>query len=425
MSIATTFEFLKHDDYALTLLGVGVVILAARALGWLFVRMHQPRVIGEVIAGILLGPTLLGGFSEDLFPLDARPMLRMLAVVGVVVFMFLVGLELDLGLLSRDRRRLAGGVALGGNLLPFALGIALAYALYPMHDDADFLPFALFIGLAMSITAFPVLARILVERGIWDKPLGVVAMAAAAIDDVLAWSWLAFVVAIITSNGAWDLPVICALAVAFTVIMIKVVRPLLRRFADRDVDPTILSLVFVGVFVCSFATSAIGIHEIFGAFLFGAVFPRGELAHQIRSRLETVTLFLLPVFFVTAGLNVDIRGLSSDALWAFPLILLVAFGGKFAGAILGATTQGIRPRDALGIGALMNTRGLTELIVLSVGLQLGVLDTELYSLFVLMAVTTTVVTAPLLALIKPDPYLATDDAAEPSPRWRFRGRFAD
>ena len=385
---------------------MAVVIVVARAVGALFRRFHQPPVIGEVVAGIALGPSLLGDWSNGLFPLETRPLLRILASLGLVLFMFLVGLEMDLGHLGDgQRRRISGGVAFLGTALPFALGMALATVLHPDHGVGDFLPFALFIGAAMSTTAFPVLARILQERQLYDTPLGVLTMASAAGDDVLTWATLAVVVAIVASTGAWTLPYILVLSVGFGVLMVLGVRPALARFRDRPMGTGELVLVVAGVLAAAFATSAIGIHEIFGAFLLGAVFPRGPLAEAVGERLRSVAAILLPVFFVTTGLNVDIGGLGLEGLWQLALILLVACAGKLIGGGAGARMQGLPRRESLALGVLMNTRGLTELVVLNIGRDLGVLDGPLFTLLVIMAVLTTVATAPLLAVIKPDPWL--------------------
>jgi Kef-type K+ transport system membrane component KefB len=398
------FVFLRHDHVTLTLLGVAVVLVAARLAGRFFERIGEPPVIGEVIAGLALGPSVLGGYSTALFPLEARPLLTMLATLGLVTFMFLIGLEMNLHHL-RGRHRIAGGVALSGTVVPFAFGVLLASALYRSHTTGRFLPFALFLGAAMSITAFPVLVRILRERGLHDKPLGVVATACAAGDDVLTWATLALVVAIVSSSGIWDLPYILGLSIAFAGFLICVVRPRLARYADRAVDNSALSTVVVGLLVCSYATAAIGIHEIFGAFLLGVVFPRGALADGVRDRLQSFAHVLLPVFFVTTGLNVNVGRVGLAGVWQLGLILVVAFGSKILGSMIGARTQGLALRESVALGVIMNTRGLTELVVLNIGRDLGILDPTLFTLLVLMAVITTLATGPLLAAIKPDPYL--------------------
>jgi Kef-type K+ transport system membrane component KefB len=402
---AAGFVLFHNDQYTVTLLGMAVVVMVARLAGALFRRIRQPPVIGEVIAGIALGPSLLGPYSTMLFPLQARPLLKILATLGLVTFMFFVGLEMDVRHLGGGGRRVSSGVAVAGTIVPFGLGMLLGLALYPIHRHAGLLPFCLFMGAAMSITAFPVLARILIERKLDDTPLGVVTMAAAAGDDVLTWATLALVVAIISSSGAWQLPYICALAIIFGAVMVKVVRPRLERFGDRSLDATSMSVIVAGVLVCSFITSAIGIHEIFGAFLLGAVFPRGRLAEEVRTQLDSVALILLPIFFVATGLGVDIGRIGLPGLWQLGLILLVACVGKLAGASLGARSQRLALRESVALGVLMNTRGLTELVVLGIGRDLGILDQQLFTLLVLMAVITTVATGPLLSVVRPDPFL--------------------
>jgi Kef-type K+ transport system membrane component KefB len=396
-------EFLRHDPFTLTLLGVAVVVVLARLAGLLFERLHQPPVVGEVIVGILLGPMLLGDVSESLFPSDGRPLLKMLATLGLVLFMFLVGLELDLHHLT-SRTGLVATVAVIGTIVPFALGMGLGGILHPYHDDKPLLPFALFLGASMSITALPVLVRILSERGLQATPLGTVATACAAGDDLMTWTSLAAVIAIVESSGGWDVPYTMVGSVVFCLLMIKVVGPMLRRLTDAPLTDTMLSAVMAAILACSFLTATLGVHEVFGAFLLGAVFPRGACSEAIRDRLSSLTHFLLPVFFVVSGLSVDLSA-SGDGLWQFGLILVVACAGKLLGVTVAARVQGLRPRESLALGVLMNTRGLTELIVLNIGLQLGVLDTELFSALVLMAVITTVATSPLLGIIKPDPSL--------------------
>lgn len=395
---------MKHDVYGLLLLDLAIVLLAARIGAWAFARLRQPPVIGEVIAGILLGPTLFGGVSDDLFPPDVRPLLRGLATLAVVLFMFVVGLEVDrVGI--RRQARVAGIVSVTSTAVPFAMGAVLALALRSSYPDGDLLPFVLFMATAMSITAFPVLVRILVDNDLTRRPLGVITLAAAAVGDLLAWFMLAAVVSLSGSDDMSELPITVALTVLFGWVLIVLVRPRLRRFADADLTPTVYSAVVAAVFLCAFLTSAIGVHEIFGAFLFGLIFPRGSLALALHARLETMALVLLPVFFVVTGLNVDVSGIGVAGTWQLLAIIAVAFCGKFGGAFIGSRSQGIATREAMGIGALMNTRGLAELIVLAVGRELGVIDDTLYGLLVLMAIVTTVATGPLLHLIKPDPDL--------------------
>ena len=412
----SAFVFLRHDDVTLTLLGVAAVIVVARLAGLAFERLRQPPVVGEVIAGILLGPTILGSSSEALFPLDARPLLKLLATLGLICFMFLIGLELNLsGLIGRQR--MVAGVAVLGQAIPFGSGLLLAVILHERHDDADFWPFALFMGAAMAITAFPVLVRILRERKLDDKPLGVTAIACAAADDILTWIILALVVAIASSSGAWDLPYVAGLSIAFFLFMLKVVRPWLQRYAARTLNNTSFSLVIVGIFTCAYITSAIGIHEIFGAFLLGAMFPRGDSRRGQAAGGLALTRAAARLLR-HHRLERRRRRHRLDRRGELALVVAVACTGKLIGAVVGARMHGMAMREALALGVLMNTRGLTELVVINIGRDLGIVDDRLFTVLVLMAVATTVATSPVLGLIKPDPYLGdhpSGDAANPEP----------
>ena len=415
MALISGFVYLREDQFTYTLLGVAVVLLSARVVGRVFERLHQPRVIGEVLAGLLLGPSVLGHYSTVLYPVNDRPLLKMLSTLSLVVFMFLIGLELELDHVGTRGRRVATGVAVSGTVVPFGLGVVLALAL-PLPASTHFLAFALFMGAAMSITAFPVLARILVERKLYDRPLGALTMAAAAGDDILTWVTLAVVVGVVAASGWWDLPYICSLGTLFAVVMIKIVRPQLNRFKDSDLEASGLTLVILGIFISSFFTSAIGLHEIFGAFLMGAVFPRGRLARQLQDQLRPVGGVLLPIFFATTGLSVQIRTVGLSGLWMFGLILSVACAGKLLGTIAGSRPLGLGTRESVGLGVLMNTRGLTELVVLNIGLERHVIDGRLFTLLVMMAVVTTVATGPLLSLVKPDPELGMAPVASSAPQ---------
>jgi Kef-type K+ transport system membrane component KefB len=407
---------------------LAVIVALARIVGRLAVRLGQPAVVGEIIAGILLGPTLLGAFpgnlDEKLFPPDVRPYLNVLAQVGLILFMFLVGLEVDLTFI-RGRERIAFSVSISSIVLPFALGVLLAGLIYSSHDEVngktvEFLAFALFLGVAMSITAFPVLARILTERNMHRIPTGVLALACAAVDDVLAWTLLAIVVAIVSATSVAGVFKVILLSVIFVLVMFLVVRRLLQFLVKRyerlgRLTPEMLAVVLVGILVCSWITDKIGIHQIFGAFIFGVVMPRAGAAalnHEIVDRLEQVSvLLLLPVFFVITGLGVDVGAIDLKGLGELGLILLAAIGGKGIGAYAAARVQRVPQRQATALATLMNTRGLTELVILTIGVQLGVLDTEMFTLLVIMAVVTTVMTSPLLRVIYPPRVLARDIAA--------------
>jgi Kef-type K+ transport system membrane component KefB len=407
---------------AFVFLDIAIIVVVARLMGALFVRIRQPAVVGEIVAGIALGPTLLGAFGDldqKLFPLEARPYLKVVAELGLIIFMFIVGLELDLALI-RGKERVAAVISASSVALPFALGTVLAFALYTQHgtvegEEVRFVPFALFIGASMAVTAFPVLARILTERGMYRTEVGALTLACAAVDDILAWSLLALVIAVVEATSLAKLPIILGWSVLFIGFMFLVVKPQLAKLVPRFRDagrltPGILSVALVGILVSSFITAEIGIHAIFGAFLFGVIMPRdAELTHAILERLESVSVvLLLPVFFIVTGLNVNIRGIGLAGLAQLALILLVACTGKFAGAAVAARAQGIPGRKASAIGILMNTRGLTELVILNIGLAAGVLTSELFTLLVVMAVLTTMMTEPLLRVAYPDKLLRRD-----------------
>lgn len=401
------------------LLGLAVIIVLAGVLGRLARAVGQPAVIGEVLAGILVGPTLLDGAIADLLlPSNIRPFLGALANVGVAVFMFLVGLELDHHLLRRTGR-IAVSVSLSSILIPCGLGAALGVYLLRDHPGTDRLGFVLFMSVAMSITAFPVLARILVDRRLHQLPLGGIALTSAAIDDILAWSLLAVVVATVS---AVDEPWRLLLFLPYLLVMLYPVRWMLRRLVDAReragrLGPGMLSVVLTGLLLSGAATEWMGMHFIFGAFLFGAVMPRSArspLRGELQERIGQVNnVLLLPIFFIVAGLQVDLSGLAAADLADLGLILLAAIGGKFIGAFVAARINGLSTRVSAALATLMNTRGLTELVILSVGLQLGVLDARLYSLMVVMALLTTAMAGPILSLVYP-PRLAALDG-EPRP----------
>jgi Kef-type K+ transport system membrane component KefB len=416
------------DTAALVFIDIAIVMVVARLAGALFRKIRQPAVVGEILAGIALGPSLLGAFPGHLttriFPTDIQHYLSILAQIGLIIFMFIVGMEVDLALI-KGKERVAGVISLSSIALPFGLGILLASVIHSSHVSAQapqahrFVPFALFIGASMSITAFPVLARILTERKMYRTEIGALALACACVDDVVAWTLLAVVLAIIKSSGALSLPKIILESLAFVAFMFLVVKPLLERVAKRyretgQLSPNVFAVILAGFLISAFITERIGIHQIFGAFIFGVVMPRKETAqffHDIIERLEHVTLLLfLPLFFVVTGFSVNIRGLGKDALTQLPLILLVAIIGKLVGAFVAARVQGIPTDKAGAVGVLMNTRGLTELIILNVGLSFGVLDTRLFTMLVVMAIVTTIMTEPLLRLVYPEKALKRDIA---------------
>ena len=410
------FTFLQHDPYSATLFGLSILFLTAWLFGRLFERLHQPPVVGEILAGLMLGPSLLGSLSSRLFPTTERPMLGILAQVGVAVFMFLVGLDLDIGRLRRGgQHRVAGAVAVSGTIVPFLLGMVMALALHSSDPRPPLPLFCLFIGVSLSVTAFPVLARIVLERDLADRPLGALAMLVAAESDLLTWTVLILVLTIGISGSWLEGLYSLALIVAFVVLMAGPVRRALVRFGNGRATVETLLLLLAGIVGCAALTASIGLHEIFGGFILGAVFPRGRLATQARRLVLPIGRSLLPIFFVTTGLQVDVRTLGSEGAWQFGLILAVACLGKIGGATAGARLGRLPLRESAGLGVLMNTRGLTELIVLTIGLQEQILTTQLFTAFVLMSVVTTMAADPLLRLVRPDPYLGTADGRSATP----------
>lgn len=392
-----------------------VIIAASRLAGALFRRIGQPQVMGEIVAGILLGPSLLGAVwpsgQDALFSAEVLPFIEVLAQIGLVLFMFLIGLELDLRLIKGGGHA-AAAVSHASIILPFLSGVALALVIFDTlgSADGDFVPFALFLGASMSITAFPVLARILTERGLNKTRLGAVTITCAAIDDVTAWCLLAVVVAVAAASGIGGAVQTVVLAALFIAFMIVVIRPLLARLvAMQDeasgLTPTMLAVIFGGLLLSSLATDRIGIHAIFGAFLFGAIMPQqSDFAHELTSKLEDVTLvFLLPLFFAYSGLRTEIGQLGTDPqLWLYCVAIIgVAIVGKWGGSAVAARMVGLSWRESLGLGILMNCRGLTELVILNIGLDLGVIPPTLFAMLVMMALVTTFMTTPILGAIYP------------------------
>jgi Kef-type K+ transport system membrane component KefB len=399
----------------LLLLQVVVILGASRLIGWVFQRMHQPQVVGEMFAGILLGPSLLGAalptLSAALFPPQTLGALNALSQLGLLLFMFLVGLELDTGLL-RKRVHVAVVTSHASIIAPFLLGLALAVHLYPTLAPANvpFLHFALFAGTAMSITAFPVLARILTERHLLNTPIGNIAIACAAVDDITAWCVLAGVVLLVRSSAAtMPFGVTIGGSLAYLGVMVFGVRRVARRFAaayrpDGEVSQGLLALILLLVLLSALCTEWLGVHALFGAFLAGAVLPREhQFVEALTARLRDVTVvLLLPLFFAFTGLRTSIGLLNDPALWLdCALIILVAIAGKFGGSALVAHWSGMTWREASAIGILMNTRGLVELVALNVGLDIGVISPTLFTMMVFMALVTTFMTTPLLQRIYP------------------------
>ncbi len=412
-----------HNPLSLFLLQTIVIVGASRLIGILTRGARQPMVIAEVVAGIVLGPSLLGWIAPSieaaLFPAAGMPLLGMLSQVGLVLFMFLVGLEFDARLL-RGRGHAAVAISHTSIIVPFALGAVLARYLYPRlaPEGVPFSSFTLFMGVAMSITAFPVLARILAERRLLKTKIGAIAITCAAVDDVTAWCILAFVVSIVRAASLADGVQTTVLAVVYVVFVLRVVRPLLERLAARSANKeglsqNLVAFVLMLVLASSWTTEVIGIHALFGAFVLGAVMPKREgFAQLLADKLEDlVVVLLLPLFFAYSGLRTQIGLLDTAQAWVMcALIIAVACLGKFGGTVVAARLTGLGGRESAALGILMNTRGLMELIVLNIGLDLGVISPTLFTMMVLMALVTTFMTSPLLERIYPVESLADDPA---------------
>jgi len=381
---------------ALVLADLALIVFAVRLAGALMRRIGQPPVVGELAVGIVLGPTLLGGtLTHAMFPLAVRSALGAVANVGLVLFMFAVGYDVDRHAL-RGRLRATAGIALGSTLLPLALGVGLAgWLAHTRYHPARPAAFVAFLGLAMSITALPVLARILADRRMSGTLAGSLALAGAAAVDIASWSALSVLLAVVSGVTPYRL----AYLVPYLAVMVLVVRPVLGAVTRRSPRFT-FAFVLGGVFLSAAATEWLGLHYVFGALLFGVLLPRDnpQLREQVEELTRVGTLVLLPVFFVVAALAVDLTGLGRTGLAELGLILTVAIGGKMLGTYAGARAGRLAPGPAGTVAVLMNARGLTEIVVLQIGLQFGLLNTRLYSLMVLMALITTAMTGPLLWL---------------------------
>ncbi|MBU6401749.1 MAG: cation:proton antiporter [Verrucomicrobia bacterium] len=401
-----------HDPLGRLLMQLILVVSATRVCGRLARRVGQPAVIGEMLAGIILGPSLLGwiwpGAFHFLFPAPSLVTLRLLSRIGVCLFLFVVGMELDLGQL-KQRAHAAVVVSQVSILCPFFLGVAVSLALFPGLAGArtTFLAFALFLGISMSITAFPVLARILDERALTRTSLGALAVACAAANDITAWCLLAFVVAIAKSSGLAAAVLSLGLLVLFVVTMVGWIKPRLPRWIAGVCDavstpsPGAMGAVLVFLLASALATDLMGIHALFGAFLAGVVMPaHGEFRDYLKVRLEHFSsVFLLPLFFAFIGLRTQI-GLLTDpgSLLVCAELILVATLGKLGATTVTARLSGVGWIDAFALGAMMNTRGLVELIALNIGYDLGILSPQIFAMLVVMALVTTCLTGPLLAL---------------------------
>jgi Kef-type K+ transport system membrane component KefB len=400
-----------HNPIATVLLQLIVILFAAKGTGWLFTKIGQQAVMGEIVAGILLGPSLLGLIAPDvshaLFPKESLTYLSILSQLGLLLFMFVIGMELDI---DSIRARFGESMVISHSSIavPFILGVGFAFDKFG-NPDHGFIAYSLFMGIAMSITAFPVLARILKERGMTSSPLGSMALMCAAIDDVTAWCILPVVVAITKAESLRGVIVTIVLTLVFVFVMVFIVKGALERYYQRQQDKgRKKGIEFIAIAIFLLLSSAlvaeiIGIHALFGAFIAGAVLPSSkDLRHNLTERLEGVSVsLLLPIFFVLTGLRTSISMLSDSSLWPiFGGILFLAVAGKLVGSAVAAKLSGLSWRESLSIGALMNTRGLMELIVLNIGYDLGVLKPTVFTMMVFMALFTTFMTAPLLNLIE-------------------------
>jgi Kef-type K+ transport system membrane component KefB len=404
---------IKHP-LAILLLQIITIVVVARFFGWIFRKIGQPTVIGEIIAGIFLGPSVVGmyfpEYSALLFPAESLGNLQFLSQIGLILFMFVIGMELDLKVL-KNKANDAIVISHASIVIPFALGIGLSYFIYQNKQftpaGVDFLSFSLFMGIAMSITAFPVLARIVQERGIHKTKLGTIVITCAAADDITAWCILAAVIAIVKAGTFVSAIYVILLATLYVLTMLFVVKPFLKKIGDlyatrENLSKPVVAIFLLTLIISSYCTEVIGIHALFGAFMTGAIMPDiSKIRNIIIEKIEDVSLILLlPLFFVFTGLRTQI-GLINDAyLWQITgLIIGVAVVGKFLGSALAAKFVGQNWRDSLTIGALMNTRGLMELVVLNIGYDLGVLSTEVFTMMVIMALVTTFMTGPAIDII--------------------------
>lgn len=406
-------EFFRNLDAPITglILQVFAILAFSRMCASLLKALGQPQVVGEMIAGILLGKSVLGtlwpGAFSALFPESSMPRLFFLSQIGLLFFLFVVGLNLKITELKK-RAAAALWISHVSIVVPFLLGALLSLAIYEKYGPADFsfTSFALFLGVAMSITAFPVLARILQEKQLTGTPLGTMALTCAAIDDVTAWCLLAAVIGIVKAGSGATAFVILLASILYVLVLWKVVRPLLEKVlrpaaADGRLTRSQLALVFGVVLGSALVTELIGIHAFFGAFMAGVVMPQSASlrATLVDKTEEFSAVVLLPIFFAYTGIRMELGFLHSPEEWLVCVAtIFCATFGKLVGSACAARYSGMNWRESLALGSLMNTRGLMELVVLNVGYDLGILSPTLFAIFVIMAVVTTTMTAPLLAL---------------------------
>jgi len=414
--ISTALSTLKKQISAplsILLIQIIIIIIFSRILGLTISKFGQPIVIGEIIAGIILGPSLLGSIFPEtykfIFPANSLNNLQLLSQFGLVLFMFIIGMEIDTKLV-RKKINSAIIISYTGIIFPYFLGIVLSYFIYSSFSmpGVNFTTFALFIGIAMSITAFPVLARIIHEKGLTKTPLGVMALTCAATDDITAWLIFAAIIAIAQAGTALSAIFVIAIAILFVVLMLLVVQPLLKRIGNiyvssENLSKTVIAFIFLILFCSSFFTEAVGIHALFGAFIAGVVVPKNQIFKKLMTnKIEDIsTVVLLPLFFAFSGLRTQIGLLNTPYLWAVcGIVILIAVIGKLGGITLASRFIGNSWKDSISMGILMNTRGLMELIVLNIGYDLGILSPQIFSIMVIMALTTTFMSGPLLNFVE-------------------------
>ena len=402
------------SDIGMLLIQLVVILLVVRVVGWLFARLHQPTVIGKILAGILLGPSLLGAVwpeaMETLFPVHSLGNLELLSQFGLILFMFTIGMELRMKDLKGQAQQ-AFVISQSGIIFPFILGILLTYGLYSrpelLSEGSSFLSLALFVGISLSITAFPVLARIIQERSLSHSHLGRLALSTAAMGDIVAWLMLAAIMAV-SQGGSFTSALYNMLFLAlYLAVIFGILRPLFgllgRRVRHREVlSKSLMGLIFILLMASAYFTEIMSMHALFGAFMLGLVMPENlDFRVIVKEKVEDLALLLLlPLFFVSSGLRTELGLVNTPELWAlFGIFTLVAVIGKMGGTYLAARSCGIQRRESLYLGAYMNTRGLMELVVLRIGLDLGVLSTVLFTILVMMTLVTTIMTAPTLQLI--------------------------
>jgi Kef-type K+ transport system membrane component KefB len=408
-------------------LQLAFILAMCRVVGLIAKRFGQPQVVGEMVAGVVMGPSLFGllfpGAQAHIFPKSSLTITYAVAQIGLVLYMFLIGVEFQVDLI-RKRLRSAASVSIAGIMTPFLLGSLLALML--VRNGEYFAPNVarweamLFMGAAMSITAFPMLARIIYERGLSGTSLGTLALAAGSMDDAAAWCILALVLASFNRNPVIALSAIGG-GVLYAAVVLTIGKRLLARLGskvERDgmMSPPIFTFVLMLVMLAAWVTDAIGIYAVFGAFILGTAMPRGRFKQEIERRLEPLTTnFLLPLFFVYSGLNTHLGLVDSIGVWSITLLILfIACFGKGVACWLAARLNGEDNREALGIGTLMNARGLMELIILNIGLERGVITPTLFTIMVMMAIVTTLMASPVFEFVYRRPARRTEGRLQPA-----------